>query len=147
MHPAAENARKEAEAIGLRWDDVQTMYRELREREKEQRRWKWNIRREAWDRAGYRSGAHWKLANRNATNGGDMASIVGFDGLAQGMAMSFPELGSTDSDEPARKLWSLLTELVDRLPPPEKTYREAIELLVDSCYHADECLDELYGEF
>lgn len=118
----------EVTAMGLTAEQIAAHYGELREQERLQREWKWNIRDAAASMYGGMNVREFKNRNRRAFNCGDMTNIPGFDSMAQELASWFPEL---DDDDKCQRLFDLLREPFDRLPPAEDTYREAIDRLLD----------------
>lgn len=125
--------KAEAKRQGLNWADVRAMYGQLREREIQQREWKWTIRNEAFALSGH--GRHYKTVYRTAFTDGDQDQIPGFDVLAQELAAIYPEL-ARDGD-PASFLWQVLCEPIDRLPRAHETYLEAMDLLADATYTSE----------
>lgn len=123
--------KRQARQDGVAWADVQALASELRQHDRDARERANEIRRESWERMVprtcwpfWRHG--WRVRYPKAFEGGDWRNIRGFDVLAAGMALAYPELGNGDACE---NLYNELLKPYRRAKAPERLYREAIELL------------------
>ena len=104
---------------------VRAVYQELRERELSRRQWKWAVRGAFFAMSGCGTGQRYKATYRHSFSAGDVTNLPALDVLAREMAANFPELDCEDCTE---RLFELIREPVDRMPPSEATYRKAVDL-------------------
>ena len=118
--------KKAAADLGLDWSHVRAIYCELRELETARIARTLEMRRAAFQAFSHKHGGRYKLAHRQAFNGGDMTSLPHFDEVAQELASTdIPELGQ---DDPAAALWQLISEPAPHLPTADETMRQAIDM-------------------
>jgi len=117
--------KERAAAAGIPWEIVRGIYSELRQHEKSALERAIESRRVAFSYLGYAHGGQYKLAKREAFNGGDMTNIRGFDDVAKELAAAeIPELGA---DDPATALWELVSSDAPTLPQSVETWERAFE--------------------
>jgi hypothetical protein len=120
--------KDELEALGVAAAQIDATYWELRERERQQREWKWNVRDTFFSLSGCGTGQRYKTIHRRALTEGDMTNLPSFDVLTCEMVAFFPEL---DCGDACQRLFELVCEPYDRLPPAADSYREAIDRVLD----------------
>ncbi|MBN2024946.1 MAG: hypothetical protein JW809_19370 [Pirellulales bacterium] len=120
----------------LSWLDLRDAYHHVRFQQRERRAWKWTIRDAFLCRTGYRHLGHYKAAFRRAFTDGDHDRIAGFDVLAQSLAAEHPELAQ--DQDPAARLWELVCEPIDRMPPPRDSVAKAVDLLTSGRFAVHE---------
>lgn len=118
----------ELDAAGIMPEQIACIYGELRHRERLRREWKWSLRGHFFAMTSCKTGQRYKAHHRRAFADGDMTCLPSFDVLAQEIASHYPELSGDDC---CQRLFDLISERVDRLPPAEDTYRNAIDTILD----------------
>jgi len=117
--------KETAAALGLEWQTVREIYREMRAMAAAGIADRIEARRIAFAALGARNGGAFQLAHRHATTVGDRSNVKGLDDAARELAETeLPELGR---DDPSAALWELITTAPPAMPPADETMAAAIE--------------------
>lgn len=128
--------RQRAEELGLRWEDVQAEYRDIRRFEYDCRSYGWHLRYLVGQAYGVPNLGILKGRYRRAFEGGDRDMLPRFDEVADGLALQFPDL-ARDGD-PAEALWNIIAANWDDMPPADESWSEAIDRCLDRAAYESE---------
>jgi len=123
--------RAEARANRVDLDELRAEYAGLRELARQEREWLWDLRKRVWSlyawtpkcRPFWQHGLHRKFAKAFAE--GDRTNIPRWDDVAQSMAEECPELRGVE--DPAERLFELLREPHEKMPPTAETWALALD--------------------
>lgn len=130
--------RKQAKEAGIAWRDVIRAKRELMSYHEEQQHFIDCVRQTAFKRLTGRTDRFWMIFGHTCDRtyghwfhgGGDYDTIKGFDVVANGMQMEFPQL--CNEEDASETLYSFLKDQPFRIPCNDDLYKEAFQMLSSS---------------
>ena len=124
--------KQTAAEYGLEWSAVRAVYDSIRAADMTQHDRNVAFLDSAFTRLnGSNNAGHWKARYRKELNGGDYASIPGFDETADGLAAEYPDIISTDSA--CQDLWTMVSGPAPEPPTSESAADRTIERALEEC--------------